>query len=77
MVRDSIFGNTCLARSSETERSGAILELEGEGFGNSIVRSFRADDSKMIRCGMLTGAFEGSATISEVPGAASLLVRLI
>jgi hypothetical protein len=78
-IKDGIFGQVCLSRTSEAEPAAGLAELGRiEAGGNLLVEILRADESKVIRCGAsLSGSFEGSATVAEVSSGSRLLLRLI
>ncbi len=77
-VNESVFGISCLARSTQERPFVDIVEgIEYERRGNGIVRTLVADESKEAACGSFTGRFGGTASVTESAGSTNVLIRLI
>jgi hypothetical protein len=79
ITRIPLFGE-CLSRSTAERPFVGTAEIRRESYvgGNGIISSFTAESGAKIPCGSLTGEYEGTATVREVPGGSvNLLVRLI
>ncbi len=77
-VNESVFGISCLARSTQERPSVGIVEgIEWERGNNGIVRTLVADESREIPCGSFAGRFGGTATVTESAGSTNVLIRLI
>ncbi len=77
-VNESVFGISCLARSTQERPFVSIAEgIEWERHGNGIIRTLVADQSKEIPCGSFAGRFGGTATVTESAGSTNVLIRLI
>jgi hypothetical protein len=76
-IKERIFGTTCLTRTTATEPSEGAIRLSG-GNERRLVTGLTADQNARIRCGILNGQFQGTATVRELTGGnTNLLVRLI
>jgi hypothetical protein len=70
-------GIECLALSTATEPTEAVANLSA-GLERRLVVSATADPNARFRCGTVSGGFEGTATVRELPGGnTNILVRLI
>jgi hypothetical protein len=77
ITRIPLFGE-CLARTTAERPAIGIAGIRSYVSGNGIVSSLTAESGAKIPCGSLTGEFEGTGTVREVPGGSvNLLVRLI
>jgi hypothetical protein len=76
-LRDRIFGNTCLTRTTNTEPAETAAR-ESAGNERRLLTAITIDTGARIRCGIINGEFSGTAVVRELPGGnTNLLVRLI
>jgi hypothetical protein len=75
--KDRIFGATCTTRTTLTNPVEGVARLS-VGTERRLVTGLTADPVARIACGVLNGAFEGTAAVRELPGGnTNILVRLI
>ena len=76
-IHERIFGTECLTATTTTERAVGVARLSA-GSENRTVTGLTADPTPRIRCGILNGAFEGTAGFRNYQATLeNLLVRLI
>jgi hypothetical protein len=68
--KDRIFGSVCTATATSFNPVEGVANLTN-GKERRLVKGLTADTGPRIPCGVISGSFEGTATVRDLPGGAA------